>query len=47
MSDFPRGYAVWRDYIDEEGHAEIRNRLLAELVDTLDEINQKLGDTNE
>lgn len=46
MTDFPRGYTVWRDYQDEAPE-DLANRLLAELVDTLDEINQKLGDNNE
>lgn len=42
-----RGFATWEEYAAEEPPAEVTNRLLAELINTLDDINQKLGDTNE
>lgn len=42
-----RGFDTWAEYAAEEPPAEVTNRLLAELINTLDDINHKLGDTNE
>ena len=41
-----RGYSTWREYVAEEPPVELTNRLLAELVDTLDDIRNELNEMN-
>lgn len=43
---WPRGYSTWHDYSDIEPPVELMNRLLAELVDTLDDIRNELNTMN-
>lgn len=41
MTEFPRGYAVWRDYQDESPE-DLANRLRAELIDAIDRLTNTL-----
>ena len=43
MNEWPRGYAVWRDHVEGESPEELHNRLMAELIDTADEVKQELA----
>lgn len=42
-----RGFATWAEYAAEEPPAEVTNRLLAELINTLDDINHTLKENNQ
>lgn len=43
LDGFPRGYRVWSEYSNEP---DVMARLLAELIDTLDDIRNELNETN-
>lgn len=43
MRDWPRGYEIWREYCDEDPQ-DLHNRLMAEQVNTVDELRQELAD---
>lgn len=43
LDGFPRGYRVWSEYNSEP---DVVARLLAELIDTLDDIRNELNEAN-
>ena len=45
---WPRGYTVWSDHVDGESPQELHNRLMAELIDTIEELTNTIKEiTNE